>query len=152
MGTRLLLSTVLVLALAVAVMAADDPFVGTRKLNVAKSTITGPPPKSDITKTESVVNGLKFQRDIVSADGKASHSEWTYMLDGKDHANSRPGESSACTRDNAKLFHCVIKKDGIEIRRLFDVISEDGITGTFTAKGKNAQGEVTSSVLVVDKQ
>jgi hypothetical protein len=141
-----------VLGLAAMALAADDPFVGTWKLNVGKSTITGPPPKSDVTKTEAVANGLKFQRDIVGADGKATHSAWTYILDGKDHPNSRPGESRACTRDNFNTFHCVIKKDGMEIRQLVDVISKDGKTGTLTAKGKEEQGEITSTVLVFERQ
>ena len=141
-----------ILVLASMAASADDPFVGTWNLDVAKSTITGLPPKSDITKTEAVVDGLKFQRDIVGADGQAAHTEWTYILDGKDHPNSRPGESRACTRDNANTFHCVIRKDGIEIRRLAVTISKDGKTGTFTVKGTDEQGAAISTVLVLDRQ
>ena len=97
------MTAILALALATVAMAADDPFVGTWKANIAKSSKTTNPSQSDISKIEAIENGIKTTRDVVSADGKTSHSESVYRFDGKDYpyqSRSRPGAVAACTTDN----------------------------------------------------
>jgi hypothetical protein len=147
-------AVVFVLSLATAAMAAD-PFVGTWKLNVAKSSKTANPSQSDISKIEAIENGIKTTRDVVNADGKASHSESFYGFDGKDYpypSTSRPGAVAACTRIDDSRFICVIKTDGKETARLFDVISSDGRTGTLIFMGRNSQGQDSLNTLVYEKQ
>jgi hypothetical protein len=60
MKTRLIVLAVAVLAFAVVAMAADDPFVGTWKMNLAKSKFSDPSsaPKSYISSVESLKNGM----------------------------------------------------------------------------------------------
>ena len=72
MRTRLLVAAALVLGLATMAIAAD-PFVGTWKLNVAKSKITGQTPKSETLKIATQNNGFKWTFDTVDAEGKATH-------------------------------------------------------------------------------
>jgi hypothetical protein len=148
------MAAILVLALATVAMAAD-PFVGTWKANIAKSSRATNPSQSDIAKIEAIENGIKTTRDVVNVDGKVSHSESVYKFDGKDYpyaSTSRPGAVAACTRIDDSRFICVIKADGKEIARLFDVISSDGKTGTLIFMGRNSQGQDSLNTLVYEKQ
>ena len=55
-----------------------DPLIGTWKLDVAKSKFSpGPPPKSITVRFEAAGEGVKVTADVVSADDKASHTEYT---------------------------------------------------------------------------
>ena len=71
-GMRLALMAVLVIAAGLlAARAADDPLMGTWKLNVAKSKYDpGPPPTSLIRKHEPAPNGIKVTSHATRADGK----------------------------------------------------------------------------------
>lgn len=144
---------VVVLALATIAMAAD-PFVGTWKLNVAKSKFNpGPPPKSWTVKIEAVDNGLRNEGDVVNADGKATHLENTFRFDGKDFpVPSATGGVGACKGVGTSTFTCVLKKEGKETGRIVDSISKDGKTGTLTIKDKNEQGRDINNTYVWDKQ
>jgi hypothetical protein len=85
MRTRLLLVVGFVLVLA-GVAMAGDPFIGTWKLNVAQSKFTpGPGPRIMTIKIEATENGYKRVTVRVDAEGKASHSENTGIIDGKEH-------------------------------------------------------------------
>src|ERR1700730_13876059 len=67
-------------------IAADDPSVGTWKLNPSESKFSsGPPPQSIILKIEpSGANGLKITTETIDAQGKRSVSTSTGNFDGKD--------------------------------------------------------------------
>ena len=59
------------LSISVALRAADDPFVGTWKLNLAKSKYNpGPPPKSGSNRFEPASGGLKLIVRNVDTGGK----------------------------------------------------------------------------------
>ena len=76
MRLRSLGSIALVLAMATAAMAAEDPYAGTWKLNVAKSRFApGQVRKSEVNVIEIQGNLLKIVGDRVDADGKATHRE-----------------------------------------------------------------------------
>jgi hypothetical protein len=67
------MTAILLLALAAAAMAAD-PFVGTWKLNVAQSTFPpGQAPKSEIEKIEAPAIGQRCAANRVDATGKETH-------------------------------------------------------------------------------
>ena len=74
----------LVLALAV-VALAQNPNIGTWKMNPAKSKFSYAPPKSFTATVETQGNGIKVVQDIVDASGKATHRSWTVNYDGKDY-------------------------------------------------------------------
>jgi hypothetical protein len=150
----LMTAMLFVLALATAAMSAD-PFVGTWKANLAKSSNSAKTLKSEIAKVEAIENGIKTSRDVVSADGKTSHSESFTRFDGKDYpyaSRSRPGAVQACSKIDDSRYFCVIKTDGKEISRMYDVISSDGRTGTIIFMGRNSQGQDWISTLVYEKQ
>ena len=74
--------------LTVAVLAtaqAKDPFVGTWRLNLAKSTYSpGPPPKSTTSTYEAAGQGYKVSVKIEPASGPVQQWSYTSNLDGKD--------------------------------------------------------------------
>jgi hypothetical protein len=147
---------ILMLALASAAMAAD-PFVGTWKLNVAKSKYSpGPPPKSATVKIEAQDNGLKIVANGVNAEGKPTHIETAFKYDGKDYPYTPTGGPSDLTvavkRIDANTQELTLKQGGKVMQTVREVVSKDGKTQTRTIKGKNAQGQEVSNTIVFDKQ
>jgi hypothetical protein len=148
------MTAILLLALATAAMAAD-PFVGTWKLNVAKSKSSSQRtwPQSSTVKIEEQDHGLKIAEDRVLADGKTPHMEFSEKFDGKDYPDpSSPGLASAYTRVDANTVLVVFKRDGKEVGRSRDVVSKDGRTITRTQTGKNSNGQEVNVTMVFDKQ
>jgi hypothetical protein len=135
---------------------AADPFVGTWKLNVAKSKFnpTSFAPKSVIFKIVAHDGGLMWTGVIVDAAGKATNEGWTEKHDGKDYplTGTADVDAIAATRSNPNTFDSVSKKGGNVVGSGQGVVSKDGKTLTLTSKGKNAQGQETTSIEVYDKQ
>lgn len=145
---------VFTLVLVTAAMA-EDPFVGTWKTNIAKSQIgSNPAPKSSIAKLRAIENGLKIEQDIIDADGKASHREYNWILNGTEFPYpENPALAMNCTRPDTSTIICTVRtKNGMEVGRIEDVLSKDGKTGTITTKGRNAKGEAVNVVLVNERQ
>jgi hypothetical protein len=141
-----------VLFIATAAMAAD-PFAGTWKLNVGKSSKTNNPSQSEIFSAEVIENGYRVVRDVVSADGKKEHTEQIITFDGKEFpAPILPGATQTCARMNAYAYVCTVKSDGNERGKIFSLTSSDGISGTLIFTGKNAQGKDFVATFVYDKQ
>ena len=64
---------------------SPDPWIGTWKVNVAKSKYSpGPAPKSSTMVIAAADGGIKVTNDTVPATGAATHTEITAKLDGKD--------------------------------------------------------------------
>ena len=150
-------SVFVVLSLATVALAADDPFVGTWKLNLAKSKFSpGPPPKTSTITFETQGKGFKFVGDGVNAEGKAIHQEGSVKFDGKDYPVTGAGGpldiTIAVKMIDSYTRDFVGKRGGKEGQRGQDVISKDGKTLTRTIKGQNAQGQEYNNVLVFDKQ
>jgi len=136
--------------------AADNPLAGTWKLNVAKSKFSpGPPPKSRTFKFEpSGNNQVKLISDIVTAEGEATHTEGSDLLDGKEHpvANSPAMDSATSSRVDAYTTERIEKKGGKVVSTIRRAVSKDGKTLTLTVKGTDGQGRAVSNVLLFDKQ
>lgn len=142
----------IVLGLVGSLLAADQ-FIGTWKINSAKSGPM-PPPKSGIVKIEARENGLKVAFDYKSADGKVTRTEYTAKYDGKDYpvTGNANVEAVALARTDANTIEAAWKKGGTVIERDRGVVSNDGKTLTVTSKGKNVQGQEINNIIVFDKQ
>ncbi len=154
MKKRTILLTVAMLFAAVAVcFAADSMFMGTWKLNEAKSKISGAGKNSSVV-YEAMGDSIKATVDGVDDKGTATHSEWTGKFDGKDYPVS--GESNADTRSykmiNARTLELTQKKGGKVTESGRIVVSADGKTRTVTISGTDSMGMKTSVVAVYDKQ
>src|SRR6201997_3113475 len=86
----------LVLCLAVVVLcAAQDPNIGTWKLNEAKSKISPGAPKNTTVVYEAAGDNVKVAIDGIGSDGKPTHNEWTGKYDGKDYPVTGDPDSDA---------------------------------------------------------
>ena len=138
-------------------LAQNDAFVGTWKLNVAKSKFTGTPaPKSETRTVVAQGNGLKVTYDGIAADGSPISYGLTTNLDGKDSAFSGTGpfgtDTVAVTRVDANTITSIAKKAGKTALTTRTVLSKDGKVTTQTVKGTNEQGQPISYTTVWDKQ
>jgi hypothetical protein len=134
--------------------AADDAFIGTWKLNEAKSKIPKGQTKNSTVVYEMSGDSMKVTIDGIGPDGAATHNEWTGKFDGKDYPVT--GDPTEDTRVVKKVSgHSAaftVKKDGkiIETGRI--VVSADGKTRTVTAQVMDAKGMKTAVTAVYDKQ
>ena len=135
---------------------ATDPFVGTWKLNVARSTVTDPSamPKSETSKWAAIDKGFKSILDGIDAEGKAYHMEVALILDGTNYPiNGNPNmdmRSAKKIDSNTILF--VTKKAGKEVRKWRFTFSKDSKTMTMIGKGITPKGQAYSGSFVYDKQ
>ena len=65
---------------------AQDAFMGTWKLNEAKSKLGPGAPKKNTVVYEAAGDNVKITVDGIGNDGKPTHDEWTGKFDGKDYA------------------------------------------------------------------
>jgi hypothetical protein len=150
-------ATVLTLAfcfVGVAVCFAADAFIGTWKLNEAKSKIATGSPKNTTVVYEAAGDNVKVTIDGVDGDGKPIHNEWTGKFDGKDYPVT--GDSSSDARALKKIDdHTItfeVKKGGKVITSGRIVLSADGKTRTVTTTGTDAKRNKVSGTAVYDKQ
>jgi CTP-dependent riboflavin kinase len=143
------------LALTIVAMAADNPFVGTWKLNVAKSKNTsGTLPKSETWKIEDQVGGQRDTFDGVDTNGKPYHIKAAPKYNGKDTSVSGDPTSDvvALKRIDANTIQSVTKKGGKEVAKFQIVVSKDGKTLTLTEKGRDSKGHDYTNTTVYDRQ
>jgi hypothetical protein len=134
---------------------ARPAFVGTWKLNVAKSKYTpGPTPKSQTAVIDAVDGGMKVVSDRVEADGQKVHFEWTAKFDGKDYPVK--GDPSRDTVSVKKVdeysLEITNRKAGKVTTMIKAVYAKDGKSRVETVAGINAKGEKVENVTVWDKQ
>jgi hypothetical protein len=157
----LMLLVVLALSAVVAgpLMAQANPFVGTWKLNVAKSKAgTGPALPQSLTRTVVAAGvGATYTFTGVGSDGKPVSYSFSTNYDGKDGAvtgNGAPGgaDTIAIARTAPNKATAVLKKGGAEIGTSMSEVSKDGKVTTLNMKGKGADGKEFSGVTVYEKQ
>ena len=134
---------------------AADNWIGTWKMNVAKSKASpGPGPKSlTLTFTASPA-GITLSTEGVMADGSVRKGSYTSKFDGKDvpwEGNPDADMASAKKVDDNNYTN-TWKKGGKVTINAKATVSADGKTLTVTQTGKNAKGEDVNSTAVYDKQ
>jgi hypothetical protein len=85
MKTRTLMLTLAVCFAGAAVCLAQDPNIGTWKLNEAKSHMPPQVSKNSTVVFEAVGDNVKVTQDATDKDGKPIRMEWTGKFDGKDY-------------------------------------------------------------------
>jgi hypothetical protein len=139
------------------VLAEHDPFVGTWKLNLAKSTYVGQQAPKSVMKTV-VAQGAaeKVTYEGVAADGSLLVYGYTTNLDGTDSPifGKQPNGADTVTikRVNANTLTGFSKKSGRKIFTTKAVVSRGGKLLTQTTKGTNGEGQPISITTVWDKE
>ena len=144
------------LVLSPAIAQSADPWIGTWKLNPAKSKYSpGLPPKSSTLVAVAVDGGFKQTVDTVMATlGLPTHSEVTAKFDGKDTpVKGNPNaDTTAYTRIDSRSYQAVSKKNGQVTITSRVVVSADGKMRTVTQTGVDAQGKKVNNYLVYERQ
>lgn len=146
------------IAMSGALWAQDNAFVGTWKLNTAKSKfVPGPGPKSMTRIIAAQGSAATYSFEAVGADGASIAYSFSTNYDGKDSAitgSGAPGgaDTIALKRVNAHKVEGTLKKNGKEIAKVVAELSSDGKVTTVKSKGKTANGTDFSTESVYDKQ
>ena len=140
-----------------ALRAADDPFIGTWKLNLEKSkySLGSLPMSSKNTYEAAPGGGLKLTVTTVMAEGTPSIIERIERYDGKPHPvqKERSGaDAISTTRIDNYTIEVLSYKHGKIVTRLTRRISGDGKSMTSTSKGTNAQGQKFEEFRFFDRQ
>jgi hypothetical protein len=154
MKARGIVLTLTLCFVGAAVCFAADAFIGTWKLNEAKSKIGAGSPKNTTVVYEAAGDSVKVTVDGTDGDGKPAHNEWTGKFDGKDYPVT--GDTSTDTRSYTKVDDHTLaftnkKGDKVTITGR-GVISADGKTRTVTITGTDSTGKKFTSTAVYDKQ
>jgi hypothetical protein len=148
-------TVVLTLALCFvgSVCFAQQGFMGTWKLNDAKSKIPAGAAKNSTVVYEASGDNIKVTIDGTDASGKSIHSEWTGKFDGKYYPVTGDSNVDARAAEMSSAHHLTFKekKDGKITHTGTVVLSPDGKTRTVTATGTDASGKKVKSVAVYDK-
>ena len=142
---------------SVALIAADNPFVGTWKLNTAKSKGTpGTLNKEETVVFEAVGDQIKRTVTGVDPDGEPLNMSATIAWDGKEHkveAPNRPPVMVAVKSVNARRINVTVKgADGKVVSSGHVDVSKDGKTMTATFKGEDPKGRKFDNVEVFERQ
>jgi hypothetical protein len=141
--------------LSSSVALAAENWLGTWKLDVAKSKYSpGPAPKSLTLKFEATADGIKLTSDGVNAEGNPTHGEYVSKFDGKDvpWKGNPDADTAAAKKIDDNSYENVWKKDGKTTITAKAVVSDSGKTLTITLVGTNAKGETVKNVGVYDRQ
>lgn len=154
MKARATVLTLVLCFVGVALCIAADGFMGTWKLNEAKSKIGPGAPKNSTVVYEAAGDSVKVTIDGTDSEGKPLHSEWTGKFDGNDYPVT--GDPSVDMRSIKKVDDHTLtatqKKDGKVTTTARIVLSADGKTRTVAASGTDGKGKKISSTAVYDKQ
>jgi len=153
------LSFLIVAAVSAGPMVAqENPFVGTWKLDVAKSkSEPAPVPKSQTRTVVAEGAGAKYSFECVRADGSPFSYGFTVNYDGKDYpitGTGAPGgaDTIAIKRMGSHKVEATLKKGGKEVGKSEAEVSKDTTTTTLKSKGMTPDGKAYSIDSVYNKQ
>ncbi len=149
----IILSVMLFFVAGAMCLAADNPQMGTWKLNEAKSKLA-PGPKNTTVIYEAAGDQVKVTVEGVDAEGKPTHNEWTGKFDSKDYPVT--GDPTSDTRSYKQIddhtLELTVKKDGKATVTGKVVVSADGKSRTVSTSGTDAKGGKVKNTSVYDKQ
>src|ERR1700680_900961 len=142
-----------VLVMSLTLFAAESPFSGTWKLNLAKSKMKPPVPKSDIAVVDAEENGIKWNEDVITDKGESRKISYEAKFDGKNYpvTGDPSSDSVSYQRVNANTLKGKTKKDGKVAIDATIVVSKDGKITTVNYTDYS-QAKPVKSTFVYDKQ
>jgi len=135
--------------------SADDPVLGTWRLNVERSTFTpGPGWRSQLRTYRAVPEGVSVNWSGVDAGGETMQVSYTYAYDGRDYpmVGSASYHTLNAIRVDARTVRSEEKRAGVVVGIAVRTVSPDGRLLTITDEGTNRRGRPFSQVLVFDRQ
>jgi len=133
----------------------QEPWLGTWKLNLAKSTPDREARyKRATTKVERWGDGIKVIYDLVGTRGGITHLEWAGRFDGNDYSVQGVDYvlTHAYSRVNDSSYQITIKIDGVVAAVAKVEVSPDGKTLTTLTTGKDARGNTVETTTVYERE
>ncbi len=154
MKIKVILLTLALFFSGVVVFAADDPNMGTWKLNEARSKFGKGAGKNHTVVYEPAGDMVKVIVDGTDSEGNATHNEWTGKFDGKYYAVTGDATSDmrSYRRLNNRTLALKAKKGGKLVLTGIIAVSKDGKTRTVNTNGTDAKGKRVHVMAVYDKQ
>jgi len=153
MKLRTIVVTMALCLIGTSLCFAQQGFMGTWKLNEAKSKLAPGMGKNSTVVYEASGDSVKVTIDGTDASGNPIHSEWTGKFDGKQYPVS--GDPTSDTRSvlwrSQHHLGFTAKKGGKVTLSGTVALSPDGKRRTVTVISKDAQGKKVKSVAVYDK-
>ena len=148
------MALLLVACVAGTTVVAQDPQIGSWKLNEAKSKLNPAATKNHTVTYEAAADNVKVTVEGTTADGKAFKSVWTGKYDGKDYpvTGDPQSDSRVYTKADARTLTFSGKMAGKVTVSGKIVVAADGKSRTVTATGTDAKGQKVSTTAVYDKQ
>lgn len=154
MKRSVILLTLAALFASATVCLAQNPHMGTWKLNEAKSKFSPGASKNHTVVYEATGDSVKVIVDGVDGAGNPTHNEWTGKWDRKFYPVT--GDPTSDMRSYRKVNNRTLaltgKKDGKVSLTGRIVASADGRTRTITTTGTDSEGKKFSNRAVYDKQ
>jgi hypothetical protein len=135
--------------------AAADNWIGTWKLDAAKSQYSpGPGPKSQTITYTAAPDGWALTSEMVNAQGQTMKSGYIGKADGKDHpwTGNPDADMVVLKRIDANSFETQWKRGGVVVMTSHAVVSNGGKSLTIHQTGKNAAGQDVKNTLVLERQ
>jgi hypothetical protein len=153
MNVRKTALTVAVLLIGT-VCFAQNPSLGTWKLNEAKSKLTPGFPKNTTVVYEASGDSIKATIEGVDTQGKPTHTVWVGKFDGKDYpvTGDPTSDTRALKQIDAHTLEMTSKKAGKVTLTGKIVIAADGKSRTLTASGTDSMGMKVEGMTFYDKQ
>ena len=143
------------IVLSSSVGLAEENWLGTWKLNTAKSKYSpGPAPKSLTVKWEKTADGIRLTSDGVNAEGEATHGTFTSKFDGTDvpWEGNPDADTASPKKIDDNTFSNVWKMGGKATINAKGVVSKEGNALTVTLVGTDSKGRTVNNTLVYDRQ
>jgi hypothetical protein len=150
------LLAVLLAAVSIGIATADDPMVGTWKLNPSESRYSpGPAPEQVVMTVEPAGgNALKITTETTEPDGTKNVTVFVTAMDDKDSAvrGDKNADTASVKRIDENSTEQTNKKGGKVTTKQKKNVSKDKKKMTVTTSGNDANGKTTNNVEVYDKQ
>ena len=155
MKARTIALTLALCLLAIAVsFAADNPNMGTWKLNEGKSKIPAGVGKNTTVVYSAAGDMTKVTTDGVDGKGNPAHSEWTGKFDGKPYpvTGNSGVDSRTYIAKGDRTLELTNTKDGKTVSTGKVELAKDGKSRTLDIDGTTADGKKYKAKYAYDKE
>ena len=154
MTTRKIVVLHVVCIFAIVLYAAENPNIGTWKLNEGKSKIPAGVAKNTTVVYSAAGDMTKVTTDGVDGSGSPTHSEWTGKFDGKPYpvTGMSTVDERAVTAKGDRTLEIVNSKGGKTVGTAKVELAKDGKSRTLESEGTSPEGKKYKAKFTYDKQ